>query len=138
MSAFANVDSDIFTGEIRTEPVVREWVAPADLERFMAKVDQAADGCWRWRGAQGRHSGYGRFKFDGFVWMAHRWSYMAFVADIAGGLHIDHLCRVRSCVNPDHLEAVTPGENSRRRSFSQASNQPVCHACGHNLAEVSR
>jgi len=45
---------------------------------------------------------------------AHRVFYQLFRGPIPAGLHLDHLCRVASCANPDHLEAVTPAENHRR------------------------
>lgn len=45
---------------------------------------------------------------------AHRLAYMRAKGPIPKGLHVDHLCRVPTCVNPAHLEAVTPGENVRR------------------------
>jgi hypothetical protein len=51
---------------------------------------------------------------DGQRMMAHRWHYRQIIGPIPEGLQLDHLCRVRSCVNPDHLEPVTPKENTRR------------------------
>ena len=60
-------------------------------------------------------SGYGVLSLGrGVTMLAHRWSYEHFVGPIPDGLVIDHLCRVRHCVNPDHLEPVTNEENLRR------------------------
>ena len=72
-------------------------------------------GCWLWQGRKQR-DGYANFYIPGIsnAVNAHRWSYEFFVADIPEGLTIDHLCRVRHCVNPNHLEAVTFLENMRR------------------------
>jgi hypothetical protein len=47
--------------------------------------------------------------------LAHRWAYEHFIGPIPAGLEIDHLCRVRHCVNPAHLEPVTKSENRRRQ-----------------------
>ena len=69
--------------------------------------------CWIWQ----RHcnqSGYGQIKVDGLTQSAHRHYYQQRYGSIEKGLCLDHLCRVRRCVNPDHLEAVTLSENTRR------------------------
>lgn len=83
-------------------------------------VDQA--GCWIWRLSLDR-DGYGYGCFQKRKWRAHRLSYEAFVGAISDGLQIDHLCRVRNCVNPSHLEQVTCAENVRRgEAGSQAKS----------------
>lgn len=72
-------------------------------------------GCWLWLGALSA-KGYARFHDRSYivVW-AHRWAYVHFRGRIPKGKHLDHLCRVPSCVNPDHLEPVTVKENNRRK-----------------------
>ena len=81
-----------------------------DHERFWEKVNKT-DTCWLWTGALS--NGYGTFGAKGKSWGAHRYSYLL-VAEIPEGLHLDHLCRVRNCVNPEHLEPVTCKENIHR------------------------
>ena len=80
-------------------------------ERFWPKVKKT-NNCWLWLGFKNRE-GYGMF-YLGNTTTAHRVSYMIKHGSIPEGLHIDHLCRIRDCVNPDHLEAVTPSVNVKR------------------------
>ena len=85
-----------------------------DRSRFMAKVDTTAPGgCWLWT-AHRNADGYGVFRFDGQMGGAHRFAYRLLVGPVPEGMELDHLCRVRHCVNPDHLEVVTHAENVRR------------------------
>lgn len=97
-------------------------VGPPEV-RFWPKVDK--DGpipeyaphlgpCWLWLAAQ-NGQGYGVFRLpDRRNVRAHRWAYEALVGPIPDRLQLDHLCRIRHCVNPAHLEIVTNAENARR------------------------
>lgn len=91
------------------------------------------NGCWEWAGAIST-AGYGQIFVDGRHRPAHRISYEAHVGEIGDGLHIDHLCRNRKCVNPDHLEPVTPVENIMRGEGIMAQNarKDQCHR-GHDF-----
>jgi hypothetical protein len=87
------------------------------LSRFMMKVKVPGplDGCWLWQAGKTK-SGYGMFGggYAGKVTTAHRWIYRRVVGPIPDGMVIDHLCRNKSCVNPDHLEPVTHSVNLLR------------------------
>lgn len=83
-------------------------------ERFWNRVDKT-ESCWLWLGGLTRY-GYGIMGIGqrGKRVNAHRFAYEMLVGLIPEGLQIDHLCRVRNCVNPEHLEPVTNAENGRR------------------------
>jgi len=87
---------------------------PTVEQRFWAKVSKDdRTGCWLWT-ANRCGKGYAMFSAGGTMRRCHRWAYEHFVGPIPEGLEIDHLCRVRHCVNPSHLEPVTHEENLRR------------------------
>lgn len=82
-------------------------------DRFWRFVVMGANNCWVWAGRPNAH-GYGSIRANKKTLLAHRVSYEMNREVIPDGLTIDHLCFNRRCVNPDHLEPVTFGENARR------------------------
>lgn len=105
-------------------PVVNKFVR-GHVMRYLADnatrwaVD-AETGCWNWTGAMSPN-GYGQSRGSG----AHREIYQRFKGPIPEGLTLDHLCRNRRCVNPEHLEAVTQSTNVRRGNSGKYSARLV-------------
>ena len=84
------------------------------IERFMLRVQKSDNGCWNWTAFK-TPDGYGIFCLaKNKNTSAHRFSYTHHIGEIPAGLEIDHICSVRSCVNPAHLEVVTHQENVQR------------------------
>jgi hypothetical protein len=81
-------------------------------ERLFTKI-QITPTCWLWIGNTHRN-GYGSIKISQKMKLAHRVMYELFVSPIPLGLELDHLCRTRNCVNPEHLESVSRTENMLR------------------------
>lgn len=99
-----------------TDIIALNVVAHGDTRlprRFWDKTQISATGCWEWT-AQIGHHGYARYRFNDKTARAHRVAYQVLVGAVPTGLVLDHLCRVRHCVNPAHLEPVTNRENLRR------------------------
>jgi len=80
--------------------------------------------CWIWQKALGAR-GHGVVFRGGFSGCAHRWYYMQHVGPVPAGAVLDHLCRVRACVNPAHLEPVTQAENVRRSPLAKLTDADV-------------
>lgn len=82
-------------------------------DRILAKSSVDESGCWIWQMKIDRH-GYGKITVMGKQCLAHRISYEQFMGSIPDSKPLDHLCRVRCCVNPFHLEPVSDAENALR------------------------
>lgn len=99
-------------------------------ERFIAKVcPEPNSGCWLWMGAYS-DDGYGTYGAK----RGHCISYEIFIGPIPHGYHVHHKCETTGCVNPDHLEALTPAEHvretikslrSKRKAIARSSSTPT-------------
>ena len=100
---------------------------------ILTRVTLNDNGCWIWQMGLGAHGyaaiGIGQRALGTGV--GHRVAYTLFKGPIPDGLTIDHLCNVRACLNPDHLEAVTQEENNRRRDERFIKENPLFE-CGHS------
>src|SRR5690349_8419011 len=118
-------------------------MAPKEKASMLTKPtgDPLSMPCWVWSRARD-HAGYGGVYCDGHIVGAHRWVYQQLVGPIPDGLHLDHLCRNPSCVNPDHLEPVTVAENVRRGSVRKLTMEAAEeirreHARGVSMAHLA-
>lgn len=110
----------------------------SEFRRWASKIDyDEKSGCWLWRRVKSE-SRYGCFRIGGRQRPAHVVSFVHFKGAMPPGLQADHLCRVRRCVNPYHLEAVTPRVNTLRGvgACGRNARKTTC-PYGHPLVVVS-
>jgi hypothetical protein len=108
-------------------------------KHFNARVAISPNGCWEWTGLLGK-TGYGRFTLKHRkIFYAHRVAWLVIARRrIPVGKQLDHLCRNRRCVNPDHLEVVTSRENTMRGENFCARQARQTHCIrGHAFNEVN-
>lgn len=112
-------------------------------DRIRQKFEVDASGCWLWIASR-EGGGYGHVSVNGKLRPSHRVVYELLVGQIPAGLHLDHLCRVRHCVNPAHLEPVTNRENYLRGDAPAVlaklaeearANRPTHCPSGHEYTE---
>lgn len=92
-----------------------QWREIAPEERFRRRYTIDDGGCWIF-GGRLNHDGYGTMFWNGHRYLAHQISYLWNIGDIPEELEIDHTCKNRACVNPEHLEAVAHRVNVMRGS----------------------
>lgn len=112
----------------------------AATKRFWAKVDKTPGhgpwgDCWLWTGAKHQH-GYGRHRFKIESYFAHITSYRMVYGEVPLELELDHVCRIKACVNPDHLEPVPHRENLMRGECPTAKFALQTHCLrGHEFTD---
>ena len=112
---------------------VRACILLVESTRWTGKVQRDGD-CIIWIAGR-NHAGYGNIRIQGRMARAHRVAWVAANGiDIPAGLTIDHLCRNRACVNPDHLEPIGIRENTLRGNTLPAIQAAKTHCLnGHEL-----
>lgn len=91
----------------------------------LVSILDGQDACWLWTGSVSHRTGYGKKQLGGKTISAHRWMYSIFKGHIPDGMTLDHTCKNRQCVNPNHLEIVSQAENCRRSTATKLTRQQV-------------
>ncbi len=120
-----------FTGHPAIKSGSAHYLWKGGLDNY---VPEPNSGCWLWLGMVDE-CGYARVQYHGRLRGAHRAMYERERGPVPAGLVLDHLCRVRSCVNPAHMEPVTNGENLRRGNWPWNSRRTACRRHGHAFDE---
>lgn len=103
------------------KPIQLQMKGVSPEARFWAKVIKT-ESCWLWNAHLNEH-GYGRFRADGRIWLAHRLAYVWANGEVPECLGLDHVCHNRACVNPKHLRTVTSKQNQENRRGAQRDNK---------------
>src|SRR3979409_2218654 len=93
---------------------------------------------WLSKADGGNSHGYGKIRIKGVLWHTHRYMWTVMRGPIPKGMEIDHLCRVRNCVNPQHMEVVTHTENMKRGSWTTRTHCPKGHPYDETNTHVAR
>lgn len=105
------------------------------MDRFWDKVEKT-DGCWVWTASK-NGDGYGQFRIGSRMCKAHRVAYELEIGQIPDNKEIDHTCRNRACVRPDHLDPVDHAENVRRGNLRSVSSSKTHCPHGHPYDEAN-
>lgn len=106
-----------------------------ETERFERHITKQ-DGCWLWSGCKNK-KGYGMFLIGDSARLAHRESLRIYGKPIPQGMTVDHLCRNRACVNPDHLESVPHSINVSRGTTGIVNRSKTRCPRGHEYSSVN-
>lgn len=117
------------------EQAIEAFFSRVQLPPFHALFEPSILGpCWLWKGAL--IDGYGVFTYQGKHVRAHRFAWSVVTErPIAAGKQLDHLCRVRACVNPDHLEPVSQALNLHRMEIARADRASSLCRLGHAIPD---
>ena len=107
-------------------PNLKDEDIPAFVRLWSFISPEPNSGCWLWTGAIS-DTGYGNFYLNRKTVNAHKLLYQALREPVPAGLELDHKCRIRSCVNPDHLEPVTRSVNQKRGINCTHTACPIGH-----------
>lgn len=107
-------------------PAPTTWTRSRTDREVLALHVAVVGDCWEWTGAR-QKTGYGKTSRGGRMLLAHRLAYEVTLGPIADGLTVDHLCRNRSCIRPDHMDLVPMGVNTMRGTSVSAINVAKTH-----------
>jgi hypothetical protein len=113
---------------------------PEHVQKKFSENFAKSKACWIWKGSIDKRMGYGLIYVPRIMLLAHRVAYVLFKGPIPRGrdIQVDHLCRVRDCVNPDHLELVTRRDNILRGVSPLANSARARFCCrGHAKIEAN-
>lgn len=109
----------------------------SNQKKFWSKVEKT-DSCWLWKACCAAH-GYGQFSSNEIHIGAHRYAFILANGPVDKGLHLHHRCETPACVNPDHIQALTPLEHKAAHAAMRAAHiAPAVHECFMEQARRTR